>query len=235
MKEEGRRRGCPGQAAAVPLADHTRPPFSTRSALFQRRRRGEGPEAVFCRPSTHPLPCAGSHDALPCCYLATHQQKQARGAARSTLEDPPPHASHEASANEKPATVRCRVTNTHALGEGPAQARGGPSRAGRWQARGAGGARPVPARAAAPACGLRAVLPRGKGPATSDASTLVEGVRKETSAQAAGCSECPDPSPGGRVRTCARGARLTICYLRRLSYGKQFTGGAVLEGPGWSQ
>jgi len=38
----------------------------------------------------------------------------------------------------------------------------------------------------------------------SDASTQMEQVTKETSVQAAACSERPDPSPGALVSACTR-------------------------------
>ncbi|GAB0210389.1 hypothetical protein GRJ2_003504700 [Grus japonensis] len=45
-------------------------------------------------------------------------------------------------------------------------------------------------------------------PEMSDASTQMELIRKETSVQAVGCSECQDPSPGEKVSTCARCAQI---------------------------
>jgi len=41
-------------------------------------------------------------------------------------------------------------------------------------------------------------------PMTSDATTQPELVTKETSVQAAACSECPNPSPGTLVSACTR-------------------------------
>jgi len=50
----------------------------------------------------------------------------------------------------------------------------------------------------------RTRAPTAGTPVMSDASTQTELVTKETSVQAAGCSECPDPSSGALVSACTR-------------------------------
>ncbi|GAB0206374.1 mitochondrial enolase superfamily member 1 [Grus japonensis] len=54
-------------------------------------------------------------------------------------------------------------------------------------------------------------------PEMSDASTQTEVVRKETSVQAVGCSECPDPSPGEKVveEPTRRGVLLDLVLMNK--------------------
>lgn len=212
----GPRLGGPGPAAAVPRADHTRPPFSSRTmrrTFFQRWRRGDGPDALFSRTSTSPLTCVRSRAPLPRVLLVTREQKQAKGRARSTVAGKPP-------STEAQSPPRFAVTNTRSR-RGRRRRRHRPAHR-RHQRReigtawgraarplGRGGAAPCPCRSGGARLQVttRAATPR-KGPAMGAASAPVEGVGKEAAVRTAGSSERPEPSPAGRARPRTRGARV---------------------------